>query len=164
MRIWSPSRWRRLSSLDRACGDLDLRDDEKCRQVGGIFAQQIEQFAGCCERDARFEAAEIVFARGQARALSRLPHEPQEGVPNRRARSIQGIFEIFGGGKQRHVHAFGFRTGGRKCFQTSSEVKARVGAMRRTTALAMRYMAVCAERRPRLLGAKVYRRSLRTSK
>src|SRR5580765_3900857 len=42
-----------------------------------------------------------------------------------------------------------------KCFQISSEVKTRIGAMRRTRALAIFHTAVCAERRDLLLGAMV---------
>src|SRR5271154_3737936 len=51
-----------------------------------------------------------------------------------------------------------------RCFHTSSAVNTVIGAISRSNVLAMRYTAVCAERRPRLFGANVYRRSFSTSK
>ena len=50
-----------------------------------------------------------------------------------------------------------------KYFQISSEVKTRIGAISRTSALVIFQTAVCAERLDLLFAALVYRRSFKTS-
>ena len=56
--------------------------------------------------------------------------------------------------RERFEQEIGFADFG-KYFQISSEVKTRIGAMRRTRALVIFQTAVCAERRDLLLGALV---------
>ena len=136
----SRSRWNSVASsaaVFRGCEDLDLGVETLADSASlCVLSRSREDFVADCEQ-----------------LLPLLEHRSRISGEN--------LFRL---GEQRQMHAASRPSTSGRCSHTSSAVKLRIGATRRTSASVICQSTVCAERRAWLVGAKVYMRSLSTSR